>query len=194
MLAKAVKERPFGWEDHLQRLCLAYNTSVNQTTGYSPFYLMFGRQVRMPIDLMYGCPDTHTVTVPQYVADLCASRRKAYENVMECMESKLDRQKEYYDQRVHGEPYNKGDLVWLHNPAVRSRSRKLHCPWTGLYRIVSRLSDAVCRIQHAQVCRKRLVVHFNRLKPCPRDIRLPTTTPLNQRQQCVSDTTAWALT
>ena len=119
MLAKAVKERPFGWEDHLQRLCLAYNTSVNQTTGYSPFYLMFGRQVRMPIDLMYGCPDTHTVTVPQYVADLRASLRKAYENVMECMESKLDRQKEYYDQKVHGEPYNKGDLVWLHNPAVR---------------------------------------------------------------------------
>ena len=62
MLAKAVKEHPFDWEDHLQRLCL---TSVNQTTGYSPFYLMFGRQVRMPVDLMYGSPGSSTATVPQ---------------------------------------------------------------------------------------------------------------------------------
>ena len=72
----------------------------------------------------------------------------------------------------------------------RGRSRKLHCPWTGPYRIGSWLSDAVYRIQHAQVWRKRLVVHLDRLKPRPRDIQLPTTTPLNQRQLCVSDTTA----
>ena len=50
MLATAVSKRPFQWESHLRRLYLAYNTSVHQTTGYSPFFLMFGRQVRMPVD------------------------------------------------------------------------------------------------------------------------------------------------
>ena len=42
------------WDSHLRRLCMAYNKSVQSTTGCSPFFLMFGRQVKMPIDLMYG--------------------------------------------------------------------------------------------------------------------------------------------
>ena len=185
MLAKAVKEHPFDWEDHLQRLCLAYNTSVNQTTGYSPFYLMFGRQVRMPVDLMYGSPGSSTATVPQYVADLRSSLSEAYRNAQESMGSKLDRQKEYYDRKVHGKPYEKGNLVWLHNAAVvRGKSRKLHCPWTGPYRIVNRLSDAVYHIQHTRARRKRLVVHFDRLKPCPPDVRLPTTPHINDDNLC----------
>ena len=42
MLSMAVTERPFEWERHLPRLCLAYNTSVHPTTGYSPFSLCLG--------------------------------------------------------------------------------------------------------------------------------------------------------
>ena len=58
MLATAVQERPFEREGHLRHLCMAYNTSIHPTTGYTPFYLMFGRQARMPIDVMYGTPAT----------------------------------------------------------------------------------------------------------------------------------------
>ena len=178
MLAKAVQERPFEWEDHLRRLCLAYNTSVNPTIGYAPFYLMFGRQVRMPVDLMYGSPNPPITTVPQYVADLRSSLRVAYNQVRDSMARKLSRQKELYDRKVHGQPFKPGDLVWLHNCAVpRGHCRKLHHPWTGPYRVINRLSEAVYRIQHLQARRKRLVVHFDRLKPCSPDTRLPITTP-----------------
>ena len=173
MLAKAVKEEPFKWEEHLPRLC---NTSVNQTTGYSPFFLMFGRSVRMPVDIMYGSPNRPQVTLPQYVADLRSSLTAAYARVRKCMEGKLDRQKELYNRRVHGKPFQKGDLVWLHTPAVpRGRAKKLHRPWTGPYRIVAKLSDAVYRIQHLQSRCKQLVVYFDRLKLCPPTTRLPRT-------------------
>ena len=53
MLATAASENPFDWEEHLRPLCMAYNTSVQSTTGFTPFSLMFGRQARMPIDVMY---------------------------------------------------------------------------------------------------------------------------------------------
>ena len=165
MLATAVRERPFQWESHLRRLCLAYNTSIHPTTGYSPFFLMFGRQVRMPIDVMYGIPTTQISTAPQYVADLHSSLNAAYEHVRERMGCKLERQKELYNKKAHGQPFEPGDLVWLHSSAVpRGQSRKLHRPWTGPYRIASKLSDAVYRIQHSQTRRKCLVVHFDRLK------------------------------
>ena len=188
MLAKAVHDKPFQWEDNLRRLCLAYNTSVNQTTGFSPFFLMFGRSVRMPVDIMYGImygsPNQPTTTLPKYVADLRSSLSAAYKQVREYMGNKLARQKEFYDRRVHGQPFSPGDLVWLNNPAVpRGRAKKLHCPWTGPYRIVARLSDAVYRIQHIQLRRKRLVVHFDRLKPCSSTTRQPE----EGQQACPSD-------
>ena len=89
------------------------------------------------------------------------------------MRCKLERQKELYDKKAHHQPFEPGDLVWLHSSAVpHGQSRKLHRPWTGPYRIVSKLSDAVYRIQHSQTRRKCLVVHFDRLKACPPDIRL----------------------
>ncbi len=50
MLAICTKEHPSDWETHLRKVCLAYNTSM---TGYTPFYLMFGRQAWLPVDVMY---------------------------------------------------------------------------------------------------------------------------------------------
>ena len=54
MLTTATAHRTFEWEQHLPRLCHAYNTSLHPTTGSSPFYLMFGRQARMSVDIMLG--------------------------------------------------------------------------------------------------------------------------------------------
>ena len=56
MLSVAANDHPFNREEQLRPLCLAYNTSINSTTGFSPFFQMFGRQVHMPVDLIYGPP------------------------------------------------------------------------------------------------------------------------------------------
>ena len=58
MLSTTVDDHPSNWEKQLRPLCMAYNTSINPTTGFSPFFLMFGQQVNMPVDLMYGGPPT----------------------------------------------------------------------------------------------------------------------------------------
>ena len=97
MLAKSVREHPSSWEEHICRLCLAYNTSVNPTTGHTPFFLMFGRQVRMPVDLMYETPNnTSPTTIPEYVTKLRASLTSAYEQVRTTVPAQLKRQKEFY--------------------------------------------------------------------------------------------------
>ena len=49
----------------------------------------------------------------------------------------------------------------------------LHHPWSGSYHIVTKLSEAVYRIQHVRLHKKRQVVHFDWLKCCPADIHLP---------------------
>ena len=174
MLATAVQERLFKWEEYLRRLCMAYNTSIHPTTGYTPFYLMFGRQARMPIDIMYGTPTPQVLSHAEYAERLHQDLELAYHRVRVHLGHKLCHQKDLYDRKVHGRPYECGDLVWLHSPAVpRGQSKKLRRPWTGPFRVVRKLSDAVYRIQHAQAPRQRLVVHFDCLKLCPPDICLP---------------------
>lgn len=49
-----VKDHEGSWEG---AVCMAYNTSIQQTTGYSPFFLMYGRQAQIPVDLMFN-PDS----------------------------------------------------------------------------------------------------------------------------------------
>jgi len=60
MLATCAKDHPFDWESYGCTVCMACNSSIQSSTGYTSFYLMFGRQARLPIDVLYGTrEDSH---------------------------------------------------------------------------------------------------------------------------------------
>ena len=70
MLSTTVGKHPSNWEQNIRRVCLAYNSSVHASTGFSPFFLMFRRQVKLPVDLMYGSSKIEEVLVLEYVQRL----------------------------------------------------------------------------------------------------------------------------
>ena len=115
MLATTVGDHPREWEGHLSKLCVAYNTSVRSSTGFTPFYLMFGRQAKLPIDVIYSIPSPASDSVGQYAAGLEKSLQEAYRNVRARMNAVTKREKERYNQKAHGDMFEAGDLVWLHN-------------------------------------------------------------------------------
>ena len=187
MLATCTKDNPLDWENHIRKVCMAYNTSVQASTGYTPFFLMFGRQARIPVDVMYGAPNSSTQTVHEYAATLRKQMDKAFALARKHSLTNHLRQKEIYDKKAHGNPYKKGDFVWLHSPAsCRGASKKLCHPWSGPYKVVKKLSDCNYRIEKLQGRRDRKVVHFDRLKLCPKNMRLdnqPTQTELPHTSQ-----------
>ena len=54
MLRAIPEQEKLRWKDHLPKLAFAYNSTINKSTGYSPFFLMFGRESQLPVDKMFG--------------------------------------------------------------------------------------------------------------------------------------------
>lgn len=71
MLSTVSKDTLDDWKQFVRPVCFAYNTSVQAFTGYTPYYLMYGREARLPVDLQFGtsssdtmqCTETTTVTM-----------------------------------------------------------------------------------------------------------------------------------
>lgn len=54
MISKYVQPNQKNWDEVLPLVMLAYRSSVHQTTGYSPAKLNLGRELKLPVDLVYG--------------------------------------------------------------------------------------------------------------------------------------------
>ncbi len=142
MLSIAVEEDKEKWDEHLPVLMVAYHLSVHDTTGFTPIYLMYGREIQLPLDVMIGqAPETMHNRV-EYTSKLHSRLEREFELVCEGTRSVQQRQKEIYDHYVMGRRFNVGDRVWLHSPVVgRGKWRKFHKQWRGPFRVVKALSD-----------------------------------------------------
>ena len=170
LLSIAAREDEQNWDLCIPTVMLAYRTSVQESTGCTPYFLLFGREARLPVDVMFGLPPSVTPQpVHQYSKDLRVRLNIAYERVRERLGWRQCRQKMIYDRRRTGRPYGVGEWVWLHCPAVpRGKSAKLHSYWQGPYKVVKVFSNVLYLIQHRNSTRKKVVVHFDRLKACAR--------------------------
>ena len=53
MIGKLAEDKKARWSEHLPELLSAYNGTRSAVTGYSPYYLLFGRKNRMPVDCLF---------------------------------------------------------------------------------------------------------------------------------------------
>lgn len=166
MLAKFVSENHRDWDKFLSLVTLAYNSSVQESTGYSPSLLMFGREVNLPLDLVLGNPNQRECPgISSYVSELQSKVETVHEMARKRLKFSSDIQKRKYDVKAFASTYQPGDKVWLYTPTVRpGLSRKLTRFWTGPYVILERINDVVYRVQRNPRCKEKYV-HHDRLKP-----------------------------
>ncbi len=152
------------WDQYLSYFGFAYRSCVQESTQETPNNMMFGREVRCPLDLLVEGPPHEEESSTDYVADLREKLRGAYERVRHTLQLSARRQKRNYNRNTKDPEYQVGDFVWLYShqrkPGI---SRKLVLPWVGPYLVISKLCDVVFRIQRTPRC-KPVVVHADRLK------------------------------
>lgn len=80
MLGTLGSERKRQWSKHIGYLVHAYNSTKCDATGYSPYFLMFGREARLPKDLCFGIStdDQADCGHSHYVAKLKEDLQRAY--------------------------------------------------------------------------------------------------------------------
>jgi hypothetical protein len=155
------------WDLYLPYIMMAYRSAVQDTTGYSPNRMMLGREAEIPLDLVVGKPpgEDGVTTGVAHVEDMREKMEEVHNVARARMQIRSDRQKRNYDLKAQRRIYEKGEAVWLHNPARKvGISPKLTRAWEGPYLVIHRLSDVTYRIQRSPRAKMK-VVHFDRLKP-----------------------------
>lgn len=90
---------------------MAYRSSVNASTGHTPFELIFGREMRIPLDMMMGPANTNDHSYTEFVDDLLENLETAYQDVRQNLKVAQQRQKDAYDKGVKHTVYQAGDFV-----------------------------------------------------------------------------------
>ena len=101
MLGTLPKEKKSEWKDHVGTLVHVYNCTRNSATGFSPYYLMFGRQPRLPVDVTLGlAPRTITEPNTTKFAQKLRDRNKWAHKKAEAFQAKeAERHKRHFDKK-----------------------------------------------------------------------------------------------
>lgn len=125
------------WRDFVKPLVHAYNCTKHETTGFTPYELMFGRQPRLPIDLAFNVPlnHSHQKSHSQYVQSLKTHLQESYQLATKNAAKTAERNKIRFDRRVTESTLGVGDRVLIRNVRLRGK-HKLADKWEGTVHVV----------------------------------------------------------
>ena len=120
MIGTLPPEKKTAWKDHISTVVHAYNCTRHETTGVSPYSLMFGREARLPVDVEYNImkADEDSDTYTEYVRSLKKRMEHAYDLAAKHSRAAQRNQERNYNRKVRGSSIQVGDTVLVRNKAV----------------------------------------------------------------------------
>ena len=169
MLGTLDPEKKKDWKSYVAPLVHAYNATRHDTTSQSPFFLMFGRQPRLAVDLILGIPEEENqhCSRQKYAQDLRRRLQEAYELATEEADKARKRQKKNYDLRTRGAVIDVGDRVLVRILAFEGR-HKIADRWEQHpYTVIGQPNTQVpvYRVQQEGGEKKVRTLHRNHLLP-----------------------------
>ena len=154
-------ERQTDWDLLIPYALFAYNISYHSLLQETPFYLQFGRDARLTVDIVLGKRPDYTPGVHEYATELVQNLYDVHQRVREILQSVND--KRMLENENESVPeFNIGDEVFLYDPTTtKGLSRKLVQRWKGPYVIIEKHSSVNYKIMKDG---RSQVVHVGRLR------------------------------
>ncbi len=141
MLGTLENSQKSDWKSHVPTLVHAYNCTVHDSTGYSPYFLMFGHHPRLAIDAFLGLnpaiDETTTGHEAEYVRKLRSRLDQAYDKARHAAKRSSMKQKTCYDRTVRSSVLKPGDIVLVRNVGLQGKN-KLADRWEQQPHVVKR--------------------------------------------------------
>ena len=166
MLSKYIETNQRNWDEVLPVLLMAFRSSKQESSNFSPCMMMLGREVDLPVDLIYPSPSSEPkMSGDEYVVNLQNCMHRVHELARASLVEAAQKQKRLYDRKFSQYTYSKDDAVWLRvYVKPRGLSKKLQLRREGPFKIIQKISQLVFKIQKNKKASCK-IVHFNRLKP-----------------------------
>ena len=168
MVSKCCKVANHDWDQYLPHLLFAYRSSVQESTRESPFFLLYGRDPRLPTETTLSQPvSPYTVDLEDYRSDLASRMTQAWAIAKEKINGAQQAQKIQFDKKAKVPKLSHGDRVMVYMPAeAQGKTRKLARPFHGLYRILSLTSTNAEVVLVEKPSEPSIFVALNRIRLC----------------------------
>ena len=170
------------WPQYLPEVLYAYNVTQHSSTGYSPYYLLFGRDGRLPVDFLLGVESPNDTgeqdeVVDNWVTEHQQRLQDAYEKAAEQLKSETENRGERYNRKMYNPSIVVGNHVYVKERSIRGRN-KIQDTWNPkIYKVVAvpDQNGAVYVLQPADGDGMRKVVNRTEVRLCegPRQPHLP---------------------
>ena len=175
MLETLTPEQKKDWKSHVPAMVHAYNCTKNAATGFSPCYLLFGREPRLPVDVEFGLQrgsKKGSLGESSYVSQLRRRLKFAHNKAKQMARRHQPKHRELYDQKCRGVELQVGDLVLIKQTAWKGRHKILDKWENGEYQVVCQPTPGVPVYTVKSVAGGRTrVLHRNLLLPLQGRIR-----------------------
>ena len=160
------------WSNLVPTLVHAYNCTRNNSTGFSPYFLMYGRKPKLPLDLYFGLQtDRCASPSTKFVQQLKSRLQWAYGTAQRMSAQESKRHKRRYDRRAKCSKIEQGDIVLVRRKAFTGK-HKIADRWeSATYEVVKQLAPGmpVFRVKSQDGSERTRVVHRNLLLPLQQD-------------------------
>ena len=172
MLSKKVDASGKDWDEHLPFVLFAYRASIQESTQESPFYLLYGRDPKLPSALgLEREPTRQDVDLCTYSTEVTQRLQKAWDLAQASVKDAQQKQKFFYDRNTKPPHFCVGQRVFVYMPGARQgKAYKFARPFHGPFRIVSVCETGVSVRPVDKPDGDSIRVAFNRLRTCPESI------------------------
>ena len=150
-------ENPTNWPEYLPGIAFAYRTAVHDSTGFTPYQLLFGRQPVIPADVVYGEPGMVQAVAEdekEHVLKVTERLQEAWKIAFANNEEARLRQKHYYDRLAKDRQFQVGDWVLArarpHSHKAKNLKKALMRPLSGPWVVVKKTSPHSYLLQPAR--------------------------------------------